>query len=442
MAQNSRLKRRQKLLNKLGSLAPRFSPAIELKAGATDDYFHSFPFKRSLPAIAISAGILVALSVPLLTVASSLSGSSDELFSFTSMAFSLFWMLGWSVGVIFAALVLLVFLFGRETLHVTPESLILRLGVFGLGLGFAYPRELIRNFRPAESPPEKGSEWRGEHLLFDFAGEPVAFGCNVSGEQARLLLDRLAELFPDQGSPLPDLSLRADPTPGNELPATETVAAAPVALRELPQSAIHWYSPSALTLIAANLVPLAGVLFAGWDVGDLMLLFWAESAVIGLYNLLKMARVAGLGILFLGPFFVAHYGGFMAVHLLFIYTLFINGANGGTDVPLPVVLQDFFAMLPALVGFVISHGVSYSQNFLGRREYLGRDGQAQMGQPYKRIIIMHITIIFGGFMVMGLESALPALLLLITMKLGADLYAHLHEHRMVTTDEASEAGAN
>ncbi|CAN0502953.1 unnamed protein product, partial [Discosporangium mesarthrocarpum] len=119
----------------------------------------------------------------------------------------------------------------------------------------------------------------------------------------------------------------------------------------------------------------------------------------------------------------------MVGHLLFIYTLFVNGLDGGTDIPLQLVLQDFVIMAPALLAFVISHGVSYAQNFLGRKEYLGRDANTQMGEPYKRIIIMHVTIIFGGFLVMALGSALPALLLLIALKLGADLYAHLNEHR-------------
>lgn len=441
MAINDLRKRRQQQLQKLGDLAPRFSPAMELGARGEDLYFHVFPFRRSLPVIVVTGGMLAAFSIPLLSIGATLTGGGDELFSFVSMAFSLFWLLGWSVGVIALALAFLVLLVGRETLHVTQDSLILRVGLPGLGLGLAYPRALIRNFREADAGTDKGSEWRGEHLLFDFAGQPEALGCNISGKQAAALLARLKELFPDQALPLPDLSSvyqaqSADFGAGDESPlmSKQTIKA-----QALP--AVAWYSPSALALIAANLVPLVGVVIAGWNVGDLMLLFWAESAVIGVYNLLKMARVAGWAILFLGPFFVGHYGGFMVGHLLFIYTLFINGLDGGTDIPLQLVLQDFVIMAPALLAFVISHGVSYTQNFLGRKEYLGRDANTQMGEPYKRIIIMHVTIIFGGFLVMALGSALPALLLLIALKLGADLYAHLNEHRGGSATDASPAPA-
>jgi len=51
-----------------------------------------------------------------------------------------------------------------------------------------------------------------------------------------------------------------------------------------------------------------------------------------------------------------------------------------------------------------------------------------MAAPYKRIVIMHLTVIFGGWLVMALHSALPALVLLILLKAGTDLRAHRREH--------------
>ena len=166
-----------------------------------------------------------------------------------------------------------------------------------------------------------------------------------------------------------------------------------------------------------------------WNVGEIMLLFWAESAVIGFYNLLKMIKIGGWATLMYGPFFVGHYGGFMAGHLLFIYGLFGDNFANSSDPGIAQLLSDFVSLSPALLAFVVSHGISYYSNFLGRKEYLGREIAAQMGQPYKRIIIMHMTIIFGGFLVMMFESALPALLLLLLLKIATDLGSHLREHR-------------
>ena len=181
-------------------------------------------------------------------------------------------------------------------------------------------------------------------------------------------------------------------------------------------------------LILANLVPLAGVLLANWDVGDIMLLFWAESAVIGLFNVLKMWVIGRWSILFLGPFFIGHFGGFMVGHLLFIYALFLSGPDGA-DPSSSQVFADFLSLWPALLGLAISHGMSFRLNFLGAREYLETSVRQQMHAPYRRIIIMHLTIIFGGFLTMVLDAPLLALVLLITLKIFVDVSSHISEHR-------------
>jgi hypothetical protein len=113
---------------------------------------------------------------------------------------------------------------------------------------------------------------------------------------------------------------------------------------------------------------------------------------------------------------------------MFIYGFFNAGLESNADISTAEVLADLIRLAPALAAFFISHGISYYVNFLGRREYEGKEIGAQMGEPYKRIVIMHLTIIFGGFLVMVFGSVLPALLLLIVLKLGADLRAHIAQH--------------
>ncbi len=48
------------------------------------------------------------------------------------------------------------------------------------------------------------------------------------------------------------------------------------------------HKPSGLALIAANLLPLLGVIFLGWDAFAILLLYWAENVVIGAINVLKI----------------------------------------------------------------------------------------------------------------------------------------------------------
>ena len=76
---------------------------------------------------------------------------------------------------------------------------------------------------------------------------------------------------------------------------------------------------------------------------------------------------------------------------------------------------------------------SYFSNFIGKREYQGRSINQQMGEPYKRIVIMHVTIIIGGFLAMALNSTMPVLLLLIAIKLTSDIRSHVKEHQSTPT---------
>ena len=190
-------------------------------------------------------------------------------------------------------------------------------------------------------------------------------------------------------------------------------------------------------LVAANLVPLAGVLFWGWDVFPLLVLFWMENVVIGVLNALKMLLAdpadpaLWAGKLFMVPFFCVHYGMFTAVHGLFVFALF-GGKNydaQGIDVTEPAlaVARDYGLWLPLGV-LVASHAFSFVWNYLYRGE-LRRVSLAElMARPYGRVVVLHVTILVGGFGAMMLGSPLWALLLLLALKIGLDFKAHVKEH--------------
>lgn len=418
----------------LGDLAPRFRLVLGPQYSHASRLRLKLPFQRSRRAILISGVFLVVFSYPLLAMLDATTGSYDgELFSLFSVLFTLFWSLGWSVGVLLLALVFLALSFGRETLEIRDDSVRLLVGLPGIGFGADYAIELIRNLETQSADESIGSAWRGDHLAFEFAGDRIGFGSAITASRANEILTAMKTLLPAHADPLPELDLpdlEASESQGQD----ESMVRKGAVQQETDSTVLpadHAKPRSKLSVIAlmiANLIPLLGVLIWDWRIGDIMLLYWAESAVIGFYNLLKMQRVAGWAILFFGPFFVGHYGGFMVGHLLFIYGFFGENFLNNSDVSVAQLLIDFQGLAPALIGFAISHGVSYYTNFLGRREYVGVEVAAQMGQPYRRIIIMHVTIIFGGFLVMAFSSVLPALLLLIALKIGADLRGHIAEH--------------
>lgn len=212
-----------------------------------------------------------------------------------------------------------------------------------------------------------------------------------------------------------------------------------------------WADVSVVSLLAANAVPLFGVLFLKWDAFYIVLLYWAENLVIGFYNILKIAFVKvaqpieNLGKLFMIPFFMIHYGGFTAIHGFFVLAIFGKDEHGA-----PVGNESwpcFFVFLQILLNIIsyiiqiipvavklavlllfVSHGVSFVYNYLYKGEYTRIKGQTLMGQPYARIFIMHIAIIFGGFLTMTLGSPAGLLIILIGLKTIIDVKMHLREH--------------
>lgn len=193
-----------------------------------------------------------------------------------------------------------------------------------------------------------------------------------------------------------------------------------------------WW-PGLAALIAANLVPLLGVAAFGWDLGLVFLLYWAESAVILVFSLVKVGLVARLAGLFLIPFFVVHTGVFMLGHLVFIGALFVDRpADGWSD-----WLADLGLGIAVLF---LSHLVSFAVNTVWRGERQ-RDANAVMKGFYGRIVVMHLTIIFGGFLAVALGSPTWAVALLVVLKTLSDAVAHLRERRKAQPapelDEAS-----
>jgi len=186
---------------------------------------------------------------------------------------------------------------------------------------------------------------------------------------------------------------------------------------------------SSSALIAANLIPLAGVLAGGWRVFDVLLLFWAENVIIGVFNVLRMLVVATRrepGAVGLALFFTLHYGIFTIVHGVFVVTLF--GPPAESPLPAFAALAAPGLVLP-LAALVASHGVSFLANFVFGGEMDRVSAGALMAAPYGRVVVLHVTIIFGGFAVAASGAPVLALALLVALKIVVDLAAHLAEHR-------------
>jgi hypothetical protein len=195
--------------------------------------------------------------------------------------------------------------------------------------------------------------------------------------------------------------------------------------------------PTTLLLILANLIPLAGVVILGWQVFPLMLLFWVENVIVGLLNMIKMLMVdpgnpkVWASKLFMIPFFCFHYGIFTAVHGVFVFALF-GGSFFESQSPgiedAPDMIWNL-GLVWAIACIAASHFVSFVINYWRGGEYQRSTLEELMRQPYGRVIILHMTILGGGFLMMMLGSPVWGLVLLVIAKIILDLIAHVREHK-------------
>jgi len=197
--------------------------------------------------------------------------------------------------------------------------------------------------------------------------------------------------------------------------------------------------PSGWVLIAANLVPLFGVLLFDWSVFKVLLLFWAENLIIGFVQILRLISAANQhGEKFtLVPFFAVHYGLFTLGHGTLLLEIFgpesgIEFVDTGLFSVVTAAQQLVLADTDLLLGFTalcVSHLFSFGHNFLVKGLYQTSQPKELFAQPYGRVIIMHVTVLVGGFAAQALGSPAWALLVLVGLKLLFDLNAHLEQNR-------------
>ncbi|MBI3759901.1 MAG: hypothetical protein HY269_09135, partial [Deltaproteobacteria bacterium] len=202
--------------------------------------------------------------------------------------------------------------------------------------------------------------------------------------------------------------------------------------------------PGAIVLLVANLLPLAGVIFWGWDAFLLLTLYWMETIVFAFWTVVWIATADPASVatlkfndqrdirpIALAVFFAFHAGMFIGVHLLFLWVLFSGDWPQRTGGVLGFFKHAIVAegLWVPLVILFIARGVFLFGDILAR---LWRAKRAQLPQQaeqksesvllelYGRIFVMQVAIIIGAWFAMVIGSVGP-LILMILCKTAIDL---------------------
>lgn len=402
-------------------------------AAGSQGLYRVLPFQKSWIAIFILAAMdLVFLLPAIATFNQAITewAKHDSLFDLVAAIFLSAWLLGWMIAPVLITGILVLMLFGREILIADPGKVEIRIGIPMAGLSVQYKSAKMRNLRYVKPVEKSSTSWRGNHMVFDYGTDSVAVGSAITVEDFDELRSRLRVATASDIRKRDILPGETGPIAPAEKKIASKITTMESAVAEPANQPLSLTSVSSLLLIFVNLLPIVGSVFFNWNLSDIMVLYWAESAVIGFFNACKIIKIGKSFAILAVPFFIGHFGGFMAIHFLFLWTIFVkpDQPEFANTSELVVVADMFRALWPALLGLFISHAFSFYQNFLGRREYLKRTVNKQMSEPYSRIIFMHLALIFGGGLSMALGGSTIVLLIIIVCKIVFDVKAHLKQH--------------
>ena len=212
-----------------------------------------------------------------------------------------------------------------------------------------------------------------------------------------------------------------------------------------------------MLLVAANLVPLFGVLAWNWPLFPVLAIFWFETIVIG--------AMAALRILFAYPtslimwfvklmcsaflaFLLIPYGMLLVILTFFVFGVFASREVGHALVSIVFAASDArdlltldeagqvlwreidAGMLLAAAALTASHLFSFVRYYLIAGECNRVGLRDLVAKPVARIWLMLAVVNAGAFGLLYLEAPQWLLVPLIGVKTALDLHAHLREHRL------------
>lgn len=194
-------------------------------------------------------------------------------------------------------------------------------------------------------------------------------------------------------------------------------------------------------IIISNLFPLFMVLFFNWSLAEILPLYWAETGIIGFFNILKILISkkeleftsdkdseyrrtyhfkSFFAKLLISIFFIFHFGIFMTVHGFFVFGL-ILGEFMKIDFSF---LEIMYSIKYAFLFMFASNFYSFFKDYVLSKEYLNVSPNVLLFAPYKRVIVMHITILLGAFLFLITNMTNSILFIFILIKIFFELRSY------------------
>lgn len=188
-----------------------------------------------------------------------------------------------------------------------------------------------------------------------------------------------------------------------------------------------------LGIVAVNAIPLVGVVWFGWNVFEVLILYWFENVAVGLAHTARLAistRTNGETSAFSTTwFFAMHYGLFTFVHGVFVIVLFGVLGDG---------LRQFSAGIAGPAFAILAwQAILLVIDTLRTEQFRGHPPGDMMFEPYPRVFALHLTVLAGGWLIGELGAPVWTLAILVGVKTLGDLAVAAFDTRR--TGKSSDA---
>lgn len=191
---------------------------------------------------------------------------------------------------------------------------------------------------------------------------------------------------------------------------------------------------SGFVLAVANMIPVVGVIMWEWGLFEILGIYWVEILIIGILNIPRILmagkqRKTGslpgskflLVILFAVQFIL-----FLSVHAFFVFFLKEESIHSFLTAAPDLLVTVSSVTAWGFLGMFCGHLFSFFWNFIGQREYREMVAEDRVYQPFQRVVILHILVLFAAFAVAIYGPTLLILLGFITGKTAFDLGFHFY----------------
>lgn len=212
-------------------------------------------------------------------------------------------------------------------------------------------------------------------------------------------------------------------------------------------------------LFAAELVPVVGVAFLGWSLGEMLLVYFCEAVILAALVPVKLLVAGAPGLRGRTLTIVLTAGWLLLAWVaLYVYAVLVMGIAsvleyerfkpagdgllahlrivlaGSPDTPLTLAGVLAHPVTHAVVAFLAAELVAFFVHFIGDREYRHGAGR-HVAQVARRVAVLHVALVYGGIVVMfpllayAPAAAAPAMTAAFVLgKLLLDLRAHERDH--------------